>query len=50
MNTRLEEAGVDSRLFIFDGLWHAFHIYPDLPESRQVYRILARFFDRHLAA
>lgn len=45
---RLDAAGVEARLYIFDGLWHAFQIFPQLPESRQVYRIMAAFFDRHL--
>src|SRR5665213_1286048 len=49
LHLRLDEAGVDSRLYLFDGLWHAFHIYPRLPESRRVYQIMARFFDRALA-
>lgn len=48
MQRRLWEAGVDSELFIFDGLWHAFMMHPDLPESREVYRIVWRFFDAHL--
>lgn len=46
---RLDAAGVDARLYQFDGLWHAFHIFPELPESRQVYRIMAAFFDGYLA-
>ena len=50
LHLRLDEAGVETRFFLFDGLWHAFQIYPDLPESRQVYRIIARFFARHLTA
>jgi monoterpene epsilon-lactone hydrolase len=48
MQRRLWEAGVDSELFIFDGLWHAFMMHPDLPESREVYGIVWRFFDTHL--
>jgi epsilon-lactone hydrolase len=48
MQRRLWEAGIDSELFIFDGLWHAFMIHPNLPESREVYGIEWRFFDRHL--
>lgn len=48
MQRRLWEAGIDSELFIFDGLWHAFMIHPNLPESREVYAIEWRFFDRHL--
>jgi epsilon-lactone hydrolase len=48
MQRRLWEAGVDAELFLFDGLWHAFMMDPDLPESRETYGILARFFARHL--
>lgn len=49
LHLKLEDAGVDARLYVFDGLWHAFQIFPELPESRQVYRVLAKFFDRTLA-
>lgn len=49
LHLRLDEVGIDSRLYLFDGLWHAFHIFPRLPESRRVYQIMARFFDRTLA-
>jgi len=48
MQRRLWEAGVHSDLFIFDGLWHAFMMDPKLPESREVYSIVWRFFGRHL--
>lgn len=45
---RLSANGVDARLFMFDGLWHAFHIFCDLPESGEVRRIMADFFAREL--
>jgi monoterpene epsilon-lactone hydrolase len=45
----LSQAGVDTELHLWDGMWHAFFIDPDLPESRQVYRVIVKFFDRHLA-
>jgi acetyl esterase/lipase len=48
MHRRLLQAGVDAELVMFDGLWHAFYIYPSLPESREAYEILRRFFDSHL--
>jgi len=48
MQRRLWESGATSQLFIFDGLWHAFMMDPKLPESREVYGIVWRFFDRHL--
>ena len=47
---RLSAAGCDSRLFLFDGLWHAFFTDPDLPESSETYALISRFFaDRLLA-
>lgn len=48
MQRRLWEAGAHSDLFIFDGLWHAFMMDPKLPESREVYGIVWRFFDTQL--
>jgi epsilon-lactone hydrolase len=48
MRRRLWEAGAESQLFVFDGLWHAFMMDPKLPESQEVYRIVWRFFDEHL--
>ncbi|HEX5230223.1 MAG TPA: alpha/beta hydrolase [Bryobacteraceae bacterium] len=43
----LVRAGVDSELHVWDGLPHAFWYNSDLPESREVYGVIARFFDRH---
>jgi monoterpene epsilon-lactone hydrolase len=40
--------GVESDLLVWEGLGHAFFFDPDLPESREVYGIIAKFFDRHL--
>lgn len=45
---RLAAAGVDSDLYLFDGLPHAFFVWPDMPESMEAYRLIASFFDRHL--
>lgn len=45
---RLAANGVDARLFMFDGLWHAFHIFSELPETDEVHRIMANFFAREL--
>lgn len=45
---RLTQAGVESQLFLFDGLPHAFFVWPDMPESMEAYRVVARFFDQHL--
>lgn len=44
----LAEAGVDAELHVWDGMWHAFFMDPDLPESQQVFRVVVHFFDHHL--
>ncbi len=43
----LVRAGVDAELHVWDGLPHAFWYNSGLPESREVYDVIARFFDRH---
>ena len=43
----LVRAGVAAELHVWDGLPHAFWYNSDLPESREVYDVIARFFDRH---
>lgn len=45
---KLAAAGVPSELFLFDGLPHAFFMWPDMPESQEAYARIADFFDRHL--
>ncbi len=45
----LVKAGVDAELHVWDGLPHAFWYNSDLPESREVYEVIAKFFDRHLS-
>ena len=44
----LTKVGVETELHIWDGMWHAFFIDPDLPESKEVYGVIVKFFDRHL--
>jgi monoterpene epsilon-lactone hydrolase len=44
----LTNLGVETELHIWDGMWHAFFIDPDLPESKEVYHVIVNFFDRHL--
>lgn len=48
MHRRLRAVDVDAELYLFDGMWHAFVVDSSLPESREVYGIVARFFDSHL--
>lgn len=45
---KLAAAGVPSELQLFDGLPHAFFMWPDMPESQEAFDIVARFFDRYL--
>lgn len=44
----LTKAGVDSELHVWDGLFHGFFYDADVPESKQAFRIIENFFDRHL--
>ena len=47
-HARLVEAGVSAQLHVWEGLEHAFHYWPGLPQSRAAYSIVARFFETHL--
>lgn len=44
----LKAAGVTSELRLWDGMWHAFFVDPEMPESGQAYRAIAGFFAGHL--
>lgn len=46
--TLLDQAGVAVELRLWDGMWHSFFSDPELPESKDAYRVIWRFFDRHL--
>lgn len=45
---QLVKAGVDADLHVWDGLGHAFFYDPALPESREAFDVMARFFGKHL--
>lgn len=49
MHRRLLAAGVEALFVAFDGMWHAHHMATALPEARETFAILARFFDRWLS-
>jgi acetyl esterase/lipase len=40
--------GVDASLHIWEGVGHGFFLDPDLPQSREVYSVIWKFFDTHL--
>jgi Esterase/lipase len=44
----LAAAGVDAELHVWDGMWHSFFSDPEMPESRQAYAVMVKFFDRRL--
>src|SRR5258706_11006292 len=46
----LVEEKVEADLHVYEGMWHAFFIYPELPESAAAYSVIARFFDKHLGS
>lgn len=47
-HSRMVKQGVEAELHVWEGLPHAFHMDPDLPESREVYDVVVRFFDKRL--
>lgn len=47
---RLLMAGAEANLVMFDGLWHAHHVDTELPESQEVFALLARFFKERLSS
>jgi monoterpene epsilon-lactone hydrolase len=49
MHRRLLAAGAEAALIMFDGMWHAHHMATSLPESRETFAALTRFFAKHLA-
>lgn len=48
MHSRLVDLERVSDLHVWEGLGHAFHLDAKLPESQQAYRVMARFFAKHL--
>lgn len=47
-HTQLVRLGVDADLHVWEGLFHGFFYNADVPESRQAYDVMLRFFDRNL--
>jgi acetyl esterase/lipase len=44
----LTRLGVDAELHVWDGLQHSFFTDIDLPESKEYFDVVAKFFDKHL--
>ncbi len=45
---RMVKAGAEAELHVWDGLFHGFFYNPDVPESRDAYDVIVRFFDKRL--
>lgn len=48
-HNKLAAAGVASQFHGWDGMFHGFFYNSELPESREAYEVMRRFFDSHLA-
>jgi len=48
-HSRLIANGVDAELHVWEGVGHGFFYDARLPESREVYDVIVKFFDKHLA-
>ncbi len=47
-HAQLVRLGVETELHVWEGMDHAFHYFPQLPESREAYDVIVKFFDVHL--
>ncbi len=47
-HSTLVRVGVDADLHVWEGLFHGFFYDPDIPESKEAYRVIVRFFKKHL--
>jgi epsilon-lactone hydrolase len=47
-NQQMNKAGVETSLFVWEGLFHGFFYNPGIPESQHVYRVVTAFFDKKL--
>jgi len=45
---QLVQLGVDAELHVWEGLFHGFFYNADIPESKDAFNVMIRFFDRHL--
>ena len=47
-DTQLVKLGVSTELHVWDGLFHGFFYNADVPESRDAFNVMIKFFNRHL--
>ncbi|MEY2855530.1 MAG: hypothetical protein RL030_2662 [Pseudomonadota bacterium] len=46
----LVKAGAEADLHVWDGMFHGFFYNVDVPESRDAFDVIVKFFDRHLGS
>lgn len=49
LSTKMRQSGVDASLHLWEGMWHVFEFYPDVPEASQSLDEVASFIAGHLA-
>ena len=47
-HAQLIKAGVDADLHVWEGMFHGFFYNPDVPESREAYDVIVKFFGKNL--
>lgn len=47
---QLVKLGVEAELHVWEGLFHGFFYNADVPESKDAFNVMIKFFDRHLGA
>ncbi|MDB4263183.1 alpha/beta hydrolase [Porticoccaceae bacterium] len=47
-HAQLVRLGVEADLHLWEAMGHGFNANPNLPESRESYNVIVKFFDRHL--
>jgi len=47
-HAQLVKAGAEAELHVWEGLGHCFFYEPGMPESKDAYDVIVKFFDRHL--
>jgi len=45
---QLVKLGVEADLHVWEGLFHGFFYNPDVPECKDAYNVMVKFFDQHL--
>ncbi len=48
LSTCMRQAGVNVSLHVWEGMWHVFEFYPEIPEAQQSLNEVAGFLSRHL--